>query len=91
MLSYHWGSAPCLTYLLNVRLHESLALGLQCLCFLRQWSHMTEWAEPGCLEWLVNMCVAMEKEEGRQAAAEACREGGYVCVYNVCKIITPVQ
>lgn len=37
---------------------------------------MIDWTEPNCLEWLVDKCVAMEMKEDKQAAADACREGG---------------
>ena len=37
---------------------------------------MTEWAEPDCLEWLIDLCIAMKIKEDRQAARDVCQEGG---------------
>lgn len=44
----------------------------------RMGSHMIEWAEPQCLQALMDMCCALEVKEHLQTALKACQRTGYV-------------
>ena len=64
---------PRYTHLLGKPMHVQTVLSL---IILRPGSHMTEWAEPGCLDCLVGMAVHMETERQKQSALELCQSSG---------------